>query len=688
MSTIRALRSHVAAFLKSSRLLPGSAADDRRRMFGDWRASWLEVFSRAWPQDVIAGLTVAAVALPINLALAVSSGLPPATGLVTAVVAGLLASTFGGTPVQVTGPATAINILVLGVVVDYGVAGAAAVALMIGALQLVLAFLRTGRWVRFIPEAVLVGFTTGVGIRFLDQEIPEVLGFDYRVLELAQMIHRPDWLHEVSWLAALSGLFVAFMVVSLRHLTRFPAALVSIALVTFVSNYVGWDVARVGQLPAHFPPPRVPDLTTAQWLGLMGRAVPLALLASVESLLSARAIERMAPQLRRPNLDLELFGQGLANLGAGAMAGMPVTGAIVRGGVNVQSGARTRLAVLVQALVLGLAVLVFSRPLGLIPLAGLSGLLCVIGFRLIELKTLSRLWRTDRWDALAFVVTAAGTVSGQLVIGLLSGGAVCGWAALRRRSRETAERRRQALRAQGVRAVLGRDRALARRNSAADFPAQVTTDGPGWLKNIQAPLEAAATAFVHPSANVVGRVILGEEVHIAAGSSVRADEGAPFFFGPNTNLQDGVVVHALKEKRVRVAGEDWAVYVGRNVSVAHHALLHGPCYVGDDTFVGFKAVVHDAIVGSGCYIGIAAVVVGVDLPDGLFVPHGAVIDSPEKVAGLEPVSDQHRGFNENVVQVNRGLASAYRAALPGGRSLNDDDGGLAEALELSARWKG
>ncbi len=112
---------------------------------------------------------------------------------------------------------------------------------------------------------------------------------------------------------------------------------------------------------------------------------------------------------------------------------------------------------------------------------------------------------------------------------------------------------------------------------------------------------------------------------------MRADEGTPFFIGANTNVQDGVVMHALKERKVVVAGEEWAVYVGKNVSIAHDALVHGPCYVGDDTFVGFKAVVHDAIVGARCYVGIGAVVVGVEIPDGKLVPHGQVVDTAEAV---------------------------------------------------------
>jgi SulP family sulfate permease len=172
----------------------------------------------------------------------------------------------------------------------------------------------------------------------------------------------------------------------------------------------------------------------------------------------------------------------------------------------------------------------------------------------------------------------------------------------------------------------------------------------------------AKSAYVHPKAAVIGRVVMGRHVHVAAGSSVRADEGTPFYLGDNTNVQDGVVIHALKDKHVVVDGERWAVFVGRGVSMAHDALVHGPCYVGDRTFIGFKAVVHDSVVGADCFIGIGAVVVGVEIPDGRYVPHGTIVASAADVERLPLASEQHHEFNEDVVEVNRGLAVAYQRA--------------------------
>ncbi len=618
------------------------------------------------PQDLLAALTVGAVALPLNLALAVASGLPPAAGLVAGAVGGVVAGLLGGTPLQVTGPAAALAPIVAGIALGFGAVGVAAVAVMVGVIQLLLAFTRAGHLARYVPESVLAGFTTGVGLKLLDQQIPELLGFDYRVSELAQMLHRPEWLKEVEWIAVVSGLFVALLVVGTQRYKRFPAALVGIGLVTFVANYVEWDITRVGEVPSDFLVASIPLVASDRWLDLLIAALPLALLASAESLLASNAVDRMqAPELRRHNPSLELFGQGAANITVGFLSGMPVSGVVVRSGVNVQSGARTKVAAVMHAVFLGGAVLLIAPVIARTPLAALAGLLCVIGVRLVEVNTLLHLIKEHKLEAVAFLVTAVGTVTGHMMLGLAGGLLISGinWFFFHRH--DDAERTEIAASLKpGVRAVLTKDRALARVHHK-EQPASSAE----WMSHVQSRPLIPATAFVHPQASVIGRVVLGDNVHIAAGSSVRADEGTPFFIGPNANIQDGVVIHALKHKTVQVGGESWAVYVGRNVSMAHDALVHGPCYVGDDTFIGFKAVVHDSIVGARCFIGIGAVVVGVEIPDGKFVPHGTIVDSMDKVDALPPVDDAQRHFNEDVVDVNRGLAAAYRRLVEAGRPV-------------------
>lgn len=639
----------------------------------DWSEMWKTLkgtFSdihqqKSLPQDVLAGLTVAAVALPLNLALAVASGLPPSAGLVAGAIGGFVAGIIGGAPLQVTGPAAALASIVAAVALGFGPAGVALAALVVGACQLVLAFTRAGHLVGRVPESVLAGFTTGVGLKLLDQQIPELLGFDYRVSELATMIHRPDWLHEVEWLAVVSGLFVALLVVGTARFKRFPAAIVGVGLVTFIANYVGWDVTRVGDVPSSFPPLSIPTIELSRVGEFVALIIPLVFLAPAESLLAARAVDRLAGKdLVRPHHpSLELLGQGLGNVASGLFAGMPVTGVVVRSGVNVQSGARTKTSTVLHAIFLGAAVLLISPLIARVPLAALAGLLCVIGVRLVDLGTLVHVYRESKLGALAFLVTTAGTVTGHLMLGLGAGLAITGvhWFFFERNKHPDSDSV-AALRP-GIRAELGKDRADARR---------VTHDTTGssaeWMGHVRSRPVVPTTAFVHPQATVIGHVVLGENVHIAAGSSVRADEGSPFFIGPNSNVQDGVVLHALKQKHVVVNGEKWAIYIGRNVSMAHDALVHGPSYIGDDTFIGFKAVVHDSVVGSDCSIGIGAVVVGVQVADGRSVPAGTVVDTQAKADALPAATDAQHHFNEDVVDVNRGLAAAYRRLVDAGHT--------------------
>jgi len=627
----------------------------------DLAAGWADLRrQKSWLADVIAGLTVAAVALPLNVALARASGLPASAGLIAGALGGMVAALLGGASLQVTGPAAALSTLVLVIAKDFGVAGVAAATIGVGIIQLVLSALLAGRAARLVPESVLAGFTTGVGLKILDQQIPELLGFemlgkDYKFMDMARMMHAPKWLHHVSWQSVVCGLIVAFLVTTTKQYKRFPAAILGVALVTFVSTYLGWQVERIGELPATLPQPTLPLVPDERWLDLLVAILPLALLASVESLLSGRAIDRMTGTKKPFNPNLELFGQGVANLVVGSMSGMPVTGVIVRSGVNVQAGAKTRLSAFIHGAMLLVAVLFLSKTIALVPEAALAGLLLVIGMRLIEIKTFVELVQKEKLEALAFAAAAAGTVSGHLLTGLVAGMVL---AAIHHRMhhRKNEQRADEASRRErGVRAVVAH--AGARRPHTSTSP-----EAHRWLPHVEARAHIPKSAFVHPKSSVIGRVVLGEHVHIAAGSSVRADEGTPFFIGPGSNIQDGVVIHALQNQKVLVAGEEWAVYVGSNVSMAHDALVHGPCYIGDDTFLGFKSVVHDAVIGSRCFVGIGAVVVGVEIPDGKFIPHGAVIDSADAVDRLRDVTEAQTEFNEDVVDVNRGLAAAYHVA--------------------------
>ena len=162
--------------------------------------------------------------------------------------------------------------------------------------------------------------------------------------------------------------------------------------------------------------------------------------------------------------------------------------------------------------------------------------------------------------------------------------------------------------------------------------------------------------------------------------TVRADEGTPFFIGAESNLQDGVTLHALKDKVVLVQGRPFAIFVGRHVSLTHGVLIHGPCYIGDRSFVGFKSVVHDAVVGEGCVLGLGAVVVGVTLPPGRYVAHNTVVDTQEKADALPPVGRDWEKLRDDVVEVNQELAAGHLETTPAPTAAAERD--VLPAAEL------
>jgi carbonic anhydrase/acetyltransferase-like protein (isoleucine patch superfamily) len=198
----------------------------------------------------------------------------------------------------------------------------------------------------------------------------------------------------------------------------------------------------------------------------------------------------------------------------------------------------------------------------------------------------------------------------------------------------------------------------------------------------------AASAFVDPRATVIGDVTVGENVYIGPGASVRADEGTPFFIGAQSNLQDGVTLHGLKDKVVLVEGRPYAIYVGRDVCLTHHTLIHGPCYIGDRCFIGFKTTVHDAVVREGCVIGLGAVVVGVSLPPGRYVGHNIVVETQEQADLLPAVAADWERLRAEVVEVNQELAAGHREVLRpvahGLLATADEDGGHGHAPGLAA----
>ncbi|MFI2300276.1 SulP family inorganic anion transporter [Actinacidiphila glaucinigra] len=384
-------------------------------------------------QDLLAGLTVAVVALPLALAFGVSSGLGAEAGLATAVVAGAVAALFGGSDVQVSGPTGAMTVVLVPIVARYGPGGVLTVGLMAGALLIGLAILRAGRYMRYVPAPVVEGFTLGIACVIGLQQVPAALGVPApdgeKVAAVALRAVR-DFLAHPHWAPlALSAAVAGGILAGARWRPRVPFSLPAVAAAAIAAEAAGLPVARIGHLPSGLPAPSLGFLDPAALPSLLAPAVAVAALAALESLLSATVADGMAHG-RRHDPDRELFGQGLANLVVPLFGGVPATAAIARTAVNVRTGAGSRLAALAHAGVLAVIVFLAAPLVGRIPLAALAGVLLATAIRMVEVASLRAMARATRADGAVLLLTAGATLALDLVYAVVIGLVVAGALAL------------------------------------------------------------------------------------------------------------------------------------------------------------------------------------------------------------------------------------------------------------------
>lgn len=389
---------------------------------------------RSWRRDTVAGITVGVVALPLALAFGISSGVGAAAGLITAVVAGLVAAVFGGSHVQVSGPTGAMTVVLAPIVVQHGLGSVALVTILAGAIVLTLGITGLGRAVTFIPWPVIEGFTLGIATAIFLQQVPAALGekapTGERILPAAwNLLVDSDW-HTACPPLVVVGLVTTIMIAAPRIHPAIPESLVAVIVATIAVATLHLPVAKIGQLPSHLPAPVLPHADLAVINALLNAALAIAALAAIESLLSARVAATMSPT-GPYDPDRELVGQGLASVSAGLVGGMPATGAIARTAVNVRSGARTRVAAIVHSLVLLAVVYLATGPVSTIPLSALAGVLIVTSFRMISAKTVGRIMRSTKSDALTFVLTAIVTVGFDLIEAVEIGILIAAFFALR-----------------------------------------------------------------------------------------------------------------------------------------------------------------------------------------------------------------------------------------------------------------
>ncbi|WP_137232840.1 SulP family inorganic anion transporter [Streptomyces sp. BPSDS2] len=391
--------------------------------------------TRAPRRDLLAGLTVAIVALPLALGFGVASGLGAEAGLATAVVAGALAAVFGGSNLQVSGPTGAMTVVLVPIVAEYGPGGVLTVGLMAGGLLIVLALLRAGRSMRYVPAPVVEGFTFGIACVIALQQVPNALGVAApegdKVLVVAwraveEFVGGPNW----TALAITVGV-AGLMLAGARLRPGVPFSVVAVVAATLAAQLFHLDGATpIGALPAGLPAPSLGFLDLSAVGSLVAPAVAVAALAALESLLSATVADGMTTG-QKHDPDRELFGQGIANLAAPLFGGVPATAAIARTAVNVRTGAGSRLAALTHAGVLAVIVFAAAPLVSRIPLAALAGVLLATAVRMVEVGALRAMARATRSDAVVLVLTAVATLVLDLVLAVVIGLAVAGLLALR-----------------------------------------------------------------------------------------------------------------------------------------------------------------------------------------------------------------------------------------------------------------
>lgn len=384
----------------------------------------LKNYSRSdFTADLTAGLTVGLVALPLAMAFGISSGVTPQAGIYTAVIAGFLISALGGSRTQIGGPTGAFVVVIAAIIAKHGISGLLMVTMMAGVILVFLGLTGLGTAVKFIPRPVVIGFTNGIAVLIASTQIKDYLGLATSAPVPSEFIERMRFIGEhigtlnPATIGLASGSLLLILVMP-RITRRVPGSIVALVLATTAVALFGIPVetigSRFGGIPTGLPPFEIPQLRLDLVMPLLPSAVTVALLAAIESLLSAVVADSMSGD--RHNSNVELVAQGVANLTVPLFGGIPVTGAIARTATNIRSGARTPVAGMVHALTL-LAIILFAAPLAkFIPLGTLAAVLFVVAYNMGEWREIPMILQQDRKDIAVWLITFVLTVVADLTI--------------------------------------------------------------------------------------------------------------------------------------------------------------------------------------------------------------------------------------------------------------------------------
>jgi len=382
-------------------------------------------------KDLISGVTVAIVALPLAIGFGITAGMSAAAGISTAIIAGFIAGLFGGSRFQVSGPTGAMTVVLIPVISKFGIAAIPTLGLMAGLIVIAMSLIRLGSLINKVPNCVVEGFTVGIAIVISLQQIPFAFGVAKgegdRTLVVALHTVQKAIIIGVHWqtlLVVFITLAIKFNIVkiveSFKIRMYFPASFSALLLTTLIVKAFNLNVATIGNIPRNVSTYTSPILSSGEYLSLITPASSIAVLVAIESLLSARVaddISNIASDRKfKPNQ--ELFGQGLATTLASVFGGMPATGAIARTNVNVRSGAATRLASMIHSVVL-LVIVIFLAPVfSQIPSAAIAGVLIGTSFRIFNKASMLEIFKSSQINIFIYLATAVVTVSVDLIWGI------------------------------------------------------------------------------------------------------------------------------------------------------------------------------------------------------------------------------------------------------------------------------
>lgn len=378
-------------------------------------------------KDIVSGFIVAIIALPLSIALAISSGVSPEKGLITAIFAGFFISLLGGSKVQIGGPTGAFVVIVYGIVKLHGIEGLIISTIMAGAILIIMGILKIGNLIRYVPNTVTVGFTSGIAVTLLITQIKDLLGLKITDVPAEALEKIGSYIHNINTFDIMTfivGIFSILIMIYWPKINKsIPGSIIALVLATIVVKLFNMNVDTIGSvytnISSSIPMPSIPNADLNKIISLIKPAITIAVLAAIESLLSCVVSDNMIDDKHDSNM--ELIGQGVGNIVSALFAGIPATGAIARTAANVRSGGKSPIAGIVHAIILLLIMVVFMPFAKLIPMTVLSAILIIVAYNMGEWKEMKEMMSLPKRDVIVLLTTFILTIVFDLVIAIVVG---------------------------------------------------------------------------------------------------------------------------------------------------------------------------------------------------------------------------------------------------------------------------